>query len=146
MVACSHCGRGPRAVTRGNGQQGEAVTDNIRTIPTVPLRLRTEVRPAPELPGGASRGRPLIGSLRVSEPAPATSHRRLFTWLASIVGGALLLWLASSRLRLWPEELTIVSPGLLAGALAGCDELLLNRVYEWFTARHDSHDCARLAL
>ena len=38
-----------RAVTRGNGQQGEAVTDNIRTIPTVPLRLRTEVRPAPEL-------------------------------------------------------------------------------------------------
>ncbi|HAT38313.1 MAG TPA: hypothetical protein DCS75_07445, partial [Gemmatimonadetes bacterium] len=28
-----------RAVTRGNGQQGEDVTKNIRTIPTVPLRL-----------------------------------------------------------------------------------------------------------
>ena len=38
-----------RAVTRGNGQQGEDVTDNIRTIRTVPLRLVTEARPAPEL-------------------------------------------------------------------------------------------------
>ena len=38
-----------RAVTRGNGQQGEDVTENIRTIPTVPLRLLTETRAAPEL-------------------------------------------------------------------------------------------------
>ena len=38
-----------RAVTRGNGQQGEDVTENIRTIPTVPLRLLTETRPAPKL-------------------------------------------------------------------------------------------------
>lgn len=38
-----------RAVTRGNGQRGERVTANIRTIPTVPLRLRTTVRPAPKL-------------------------------------------------------------------------------------------------
>ena len=38
-----------RAVTRGNGQQGEGVTENIRTISTVPLRLRTDVRPAPAL-------------------------------------------------------------------------------------------------
>ena len=38
-----------RAVTRGNGQQGERVTANIRTIPTVPLRLRTTVRPTPKL-------------------------------------------------------------------------------------------------
>lgn len=38
-----------RAVTRGNGQQGEKVTENIRTISTIPLRLRTEVRPAPSL-------------------------------------------------------------------------------------------------
>lgn len=36
-----------RAVTRGNGREGEGVTENIRTIPTVPLRLRTEERPAP---------------------------------------------------------------------------------------------------
>lgn len=36
-----------RAVTRGNGRQGEQVTENIRTIPTVPLSLRTEKRPAP---------------------------------------------------------------------------------------------------
>jgi len=38
-----------RAVTRGNGQQGEGVTENIRTIRTVPLRLRTDVREAPRL-------------------------------------------------------------------------------------------------
>ena len=38
-----------RAVTRGNGVEGEGVTENIRTIPTVPLRLRTEVRGAPSL-------------------------------------------------------------------------------------------------
>jgi DNA ligase (NAD+) len=38
-----------RAVTRGNGREGEGVTENIRTIPTVPLALRTEARPAPRL-------------------------------------------------------------------------------------------------
>ena len=38
-----------RAVTRGNGREGEGVTENIRTIPTVPLKLRTDVRPAPAL-------------------------------------------------------------------------------------------------
>jgi DNA ligase (NAD+) len=38
-----------RAVTRGNGTQGEGVTENIKTIPTVPLRLREKERPAPEM-------------------------------------------------------------------------------------------------
>ncbi|HSW30951.1 MAG TPA: NAD-dependent DNA ligase LigA [Longimicrobiales bacterium] len=36
-----------RAVTRGNGREGEGVTENVKTIPTVPLRLRTEERAAP---------------------------------------------------------------------------------------------------
>jgi len=36
-----------QAVTRGNGRQGEGVTENVRTIANVPLRLRTTVRPAP---------------------------------------------------------------------------------------------------
>lgn len=36
-----------RAVTRGDGFRGEKVTENIRTIPTVPLTLRTDERPAP---------------------------------------------------------------------------------------------------
>ncbi len=36
-----------RAVTRGNGEEGEGVTENVRTIPTVPLRLRDRVRPVP---------------------------------------------------------------------------------------------------
>jgi DNA ligase (NAD+) len=38
-----------RAVTRGNGRAGEGVTENARTIPSVPLRLRTEERAAPGL-------------------------------------------------------------------------------------------------
>jgi DNA ligase (NAD+) len=36
-----------RAVTRGNGREGEGVTENVRTIPSAPLRLRDEVRPVP---------------------------------------------------------------------------------------------------
>ena len=38
-----------RAVTRGNGRQGEGVTENVRTIASVPLRLRERERPAPPL-------------------------------------------------------------------------------------------------
>lgn len=38
-----------RAVTRGNGYVGEEVTQNVRTIRAVPLRLRTSARAAPEL-------------------------------------------------------------------------------------------------
>jgi DNA ligase (NAD+) len=38
-----------RAVTRGNGRSGEGVTPNVRTIASVPRRLRTDVRDAPEL-------------------------------------------------------------------------------------------------
>lgn len=36
-----------RAVTRGNGRVGEGVTENVRTIRTVPLRLRLDELPAP---------------------------------------------------------------------------------------------------
>lgn len=36
-----------RAVTRGNGLEGEGVTENVRTVRSVPLRLREEGRPAP---------------------------------------------------------------------------------------------------
>ncbi|MDT8368919.1 MAG: NAD-dependent DNA ligase LigA [Longimicrobiales bacterium] len=36
-----------RAVTRGNGRAGEGVTANLRTVPSVPLRLNDEERRAP---------------------------------------------------------------------------------------------------
>jgi DNA ligase (NAD+) len=36
-----------RAATRGNGRQGEGVTENVRTISSVPLRLRSDRRPVP---------------------------------------------------------------------------------------------------
>lgn len=38
-----------RAATRGDGRVGEDVTANVRTIGSVPLRLRSEARPAPSL-------------------------------------------------------------------------------------------------
>jgi DNA ligase (NAD+) len=38
-----------RAVTRGDGQQGEVITANVRTIRSVPLRLRPSERPLPPL-------------------------------------------------------------------------------------------------
>ena len=38
-----------RAVTRGNGREGERVTENVRTIPSVPLRLRSGDETPPEL-------------------------------------------------------------------------------------------------
>ena len=38
-----------RAVTRGNGRRGEKVTENIRTIPSVPLRLRDDRRAVPSV-------------------------------------------------------------------------------------------------
>ena len=47
-----------RAVTRGNGVEGEGVTENVRTIPSVPLRLREEDRPVP--PFLAVRGEVLM--------------------------------------------------------------------------------------
>jgi DNA ligase (NAD+) len=38
-----------RAATRGDGLRGEVVTENVRTIRSLPLRLRSDERPAPEL-------------------------------------------------------------------------------------------------
>jgi DNA ligase (NAD+) len=38
-----------RAVTRGDGRQGEDVTENVKTIRSLPLRLHGEVRKAPKL-------------------------------------------------------------------------------------------------
>ncbi len=42
-------GRLIRAATRGDGYRGEEITDNVRTIPSVPLRLREESVETPPL-------------------------------------------------------------------------------------------------
>jgi hypothetical protein len=39
-------------------------------------------------------------------------------WLASLVGAALLLWLASLRVALWPDAISLPRPDLLAAAIA----------------------------
>ena len=40
------------------------------------------------------------------------------SWVVSLVGGGLFLWLASTRLRLWPDELSLPRPELVGLALA----------------------------
>ncbi len=69
-------GRLVRAATRGDGVRGEDVTANVKTIRSVPLRLRGAVRPVPRLL--AVRGevlmkkevfRRLLGHVRPGEPA-----------------------------------------------------------------------------
>ena len=69
-------GRLVRAATRGDGVRGEDVTANVKTIRSVPLRLRSTVRPVPRLL--AVRGevlmkkeafRRLVSHARPGEPA-----------------------------------------------------------------------------
>ena len=46
------------------------------------------------------------------------ARRPWVTWGLSLLGAAAFLWLASTRLRLWPDTLTLESPWLLVAAAA----------------------------
>jgi len=54
----------------------------------------------------------------VTAAPPRSGRRTLLLWLASLVGGALLLWLVAPRLELWPRKLEIPRPDLLLAAIA----------------------------
>jgi len=54
----------------------------------------------------------------MQEPTPPSPRRRAITWSASIIGGAAFLWLASFRVPLWPDDLSLPAPELVALALA----------------------------
>ncbi len=54
----------------------------------------------------------------MDEAAQPNSRRTGVVWGLSIVGAGLFLWLASTRLTLWPQTLTIESPMLLVAAAA----------------------------
>ena len=54
--------------TRGNGEVGEDVTHNLRTIPTIPLRIEGDDVPA--LHRGPRRGLHVAGRLRRAQRAP----------------------------------------------------------------------------
>ena len=53
----------------------------------------------------------------MSAPRPSTGRKAL-SWVLSIVGGGLFLWLASMKLRIFPDALDIVSVPMLVGAAA----------------------------
>ncbi len=69
-----------RAVTRGNGREGEGVTENARTIPSVPLRLRLAEHPA---------------TLDPSNGGPSASADALPTPSLLAVRGEVLMYLSS---------------------------------------------------
>lgn len=46
------------------------------------------------------------------------ARRPWVAWGISLIGAAAFLWLASTRLQLWPETFTLESPALLAAAAA----------------------------
>lgn len=72
-----------RAGTRGDGVRGENVTDNIRTIRSIPLRLNTDQRISVEIRGEVfftvkdfnkmNRGREEAGEVRFANPRNAAS-------------------------------------------------------------------------
>jgi DNA ligase (NAD+) len=53
------------AATRGNGRVGENVTVNVKTIDSVPLRLRAKTTPNPSLAGLERRGTGMVVPFRV---------------------------------------------------------------------------------
>lgn len=54
----------------------------------------------------------------MDQSPPPERRRRWLSWVVSLAAGALFLWVASTRLRLWPEDLAIPRPELLWLALA----------------------------
>jgi DNA ligase (NAD+) len=111
-----------RGGTRGDGRIGEDVTPNLRTIKTIPLRLKSEARPGRELEvrgeaylrksdfgklneerenaGLAAFANPrnaASGGLRQLDPR-LTAERRLSFFAYSLVGAAQTQWDALARL------------------------------------------------
>ena len=107
-------GRLVRGATRGNGEQGEDVTANVRTIRAIPLTLangprgRVEIRGEAFLPKDAferinqeqaDAGEPLYanarntaaGTMRNLDPG-LVARRRLSAWTYQVVAPGVLIW------------------------------------------------------
>lgn len=144
-----------RGATRGDGETGEDITANIRTIQSVPLRLAEpvtlEVRGEAYLPKPAferlnalreARGEPLFanprnaaaGSLRQLDPRVA-AHRRLAVFVYSLAEAdapplpshsASLNWLATLGLAVNPEL-----------AVYSDIEAVIEHIAAWGVKRHE---------
>ncbi len=61
--------------------------------------------------------RPVTDGASEADGGHTPPKRRIASWVISVLGGALFLWVASTQLRLWPDELTLPRPDLLWLAL-----------------------------
>lgn len=86
-----------RAVTRGNGREGEGVTENARTIPSVPLRLRAGRRPTKGEGGDeqSAAGGSEDGAPRVAADDPSASDDPLPIPSLLAVRGEVLMYLSA---------------------------------------------------
>lgn len=145
-----------RGATRGDGMTGEDVTANLRTVRSIPLRLRAdppgetlEVRGEVFMPRKAfadlneqleQAGKPLYanarntaaGSVRQKDPA-ATASRRLDVWCYQLVG-AHGLKTHSESLELLRELGFRINPNVQR--VAGIDEVIAF-TERWADARHE---------
>jgi DNA ligase (NAD+) len=123
-------GRLARGLTRGDGVVGEDVSANLRTLRSIPLRLRAEPRAVPELlevrgevlieleafrtfnREREAQGRPLLanprnaaaGALRRNDPAEVARYPLTFQpWAVTRIAGAEMAthWDALAALRDW---------------------------------------------
>ena len=112
-----------RAVTRGNGREGEGVTENARTIPSVPLRLR-------------SAGEPTTLNSPDGDPSESADARPIPSLLA--VRGEVLIYLSSfeelNRTRVEADLEPYANPrNAAAGALRQLDSRITRtRPLEFF--------------
>ena len=86
-----------RAVTRGNGMEGEGVTENARTIPSVPLRLRAEREPTTREQGDerSAAGGPEDGVRELAGEGLPPSDTALSIPSLLAVRGEVLMYLSS---------------------------------------------------
>ena len=64
-----------RGVTRGDGPRGEDVTANVRTIRSVPLKLRSEVAPAKSLARSKSAAKRTCRGRSLKESMPSAKRK-----------------------------------------------------------------------
>jgi DNA ligase (NAD+) len=119
-----------RAATRGDGQRGEDVTANVRTIRTVPLRLSAATRPFPQLLSLRGEVIMRVGAFEGLNERLMQDGREPFANPRNAAAGALRQ--LDSRITA-QRPLDIYVYDVLVGALEGVDSQweVLRALAEW---------------